>query len=92
MEDIYNFIRAQSRPYPGAYSYYGEHKVIIWRAREFPYAFYGIPGQVGLIDKENGEVTIVCGNNSAIILEEIQVGTEIQKPHNIIKSLNTKFH
>lgn len=32
--EIYNLIRAISRPYPGAYTYYNNHKVIIWRAEK----------------------------------------------------------
>lgn len=27
---IYNFVRAQTKPYPGAFTYYREHKIIIW--------------------------------------------------------------
>lgn len=29
---IYNFIRAQTRPYPGAFTYWGQEKIIIWKA------------------------------------------------------------
>ena len=31
--DIYNFVRAQTRPYPGAFSYYGEYQVFIWKCK-----------------------------------------------------------
>lgn len=32
-EQIYNFIRAQSRPYPGAYTYMNHTKVHIWKSK-----------------------------------------------------------
>lgn len=32
IRDIYNLIRAVSKPYPGAYTYYDNSKLIIWRA------------------------------------------------------------
>lgn len=34
--EILNLIRAVSRPYPGAYTYYGTAKVVIWKAVEAP--------------------------------------------------------
>ena len=35
MIEIYNFIRAQTKPYPGAYSYMGNKKVKMWNAMPF---------------------------------------------------------
>jgi len=35
MIEIYNFIRAQTKPYPGAYSYIGNKKIKIWGAIPF---------------------------------------------------------
>ena len=32
-DEVYRLIRAAGRPYPGAFSYLGETKVTIWRAR-----------------------------------------------------------
>ena len=32
-EDIYRLIRAAGRPYPGAFTRLGQHKLTIWRAR-----------------------------------------------------------
>lgn len=46
-EEVHRLIRATSRPYPGAFSYYRDHKVTIWRASVHPNAHYiGIPGQI----------------------------------------------
>ena len=30
---LYDWVRAQTRPYPGAFTYLGEEKVVVWRAR-----------------------------------------------------------
>lgn len=89
--ELYNFIRAQSRPYPGAFSYYANSKVTIWKVREFPYFFYGRPGQVGLIDKTNGEIIVACGYHTAIVLEEIEVEGKLLKPIEFINTINKDF-
>lgn len=31
--DIYNFVRAQTRPYPGAFSMYDKYQIIIWKCK-----------------------------------------------------------
>lgn len=33
--EVYNFIRALTRPYPGAYTFMNEHRVNIWKAQPF---------------------------------------------------------
>jgi methionyl-tRNA formyltransferase len=30
---LYDWVRAQTRPYPGAFTYLGDEKVVVWRAR-----------------------------------------------------------
>lgn len=60
INEIHKLIRAVSRPYPGAFSYYdGGHKIIIWRAEMRENKKYiGFPGQIAAI--ENGTMDIVC--------------------------------
>lgn len=70
--EIYNFIRAQSKPYPGAYSLYRGQKIIIWKSELFPYQIQGSPGQIGLINSETNDVVIVCGKNTGLIIKEIE--------------------
>lgn len=36
MADVYRFVRAVGRPYPGAFSYVGGIKVTVWRGRPMP--------------------------------------------------------
>jgi len=67
--EVYNFIRAQSHPYPGAYFYHNGEKVMIWRAKMLSdIKYYGIPGRV-----VNNNI-IICGNNSFIEIEESEIG------------------
>lgn len=88
-ERVFNFIRAQSYPYPGAYTYMGEKPVKVWRARRFDGTYYGMPGQVAQLGSDG--VTVTCGANSAIILEEVQAGDSKQPAVNVIKSIKTRF-
>lgn len=67
--EIVRVIRAQSRPYPGAWSMQGDAEVRIWRASvEDNSDYYGVPGHVIRII-EDGPV-VACGGNEGVILEE----------------------
>jgi methionyl-tRNA formyltransferase len=68
--DVYNYIRAQSEPYPGAYtSITGEDKLTIWRARPLDVCCYGTPGQVAGF--QDASVFVACGDNRAILVQEV---------------------
>ena len=82
---IYNFIRAQSRPYPGSFTFWQGKKVTIWRASLDNNIFYGTPGQVARISMEG--VYVICGDNRAIRLHEIQI--DDGKPVNANEALQS---
>lgn len=66
--EVYNFIRAQTRPYPGAFTYLNEGKVLrIWQASVFPYPYYGVPGLVG--QKHSDGFVVACGEGAITIHE-----------------------
>jgi methionyl-tRNA formyltransferase len=68
-KELFNLIRATSRPYPGAFAYYNDVKVIFWKARlEENLKFTGIPGQIAWINEE-GEVAVVTKDSMLIISE-----------------------
>ncbi|MDL2259338.1 methionyl-tRNA formyltransferase [Deltaproteobacteria bacterium OttesenSCG-928-K17] len=68
---IKDFIRAQSRPYPGAFCQYANgEELILWRARLFPHPYYGVPGRVGQV--YDGGVVVSCGQG-AIIIDDIGI-------------------
>lgn len=60
VEKIHRLIRAVSKPYPGAFSYFdGKHKIIFWKADYINNDRYiGIPGQIA--KKTNEYIDIVC--------------------------------
>jgi methionyl-tRNA formyltransferase len=87
---VYDFIRAQTTPYPGAFTYLpGGEKMIIWKARRFDFPFYGPPGKVVQILADG--IVVACGDASAIIIERIQKeGQEIMNAENL-SLFNSKF-
>lgn len=62
-EEVYRFIRAISRPYPGAFSYYdGKEKVIIWKAHIGENKkYYGFPGQIAEINENTMIIVLKDG-------------------------------
>lgn len=64
---ISGFIRAQTRPYPGAF-YFDENgnKVTVWKARPFHAPCQGTPGQVMYLA---GHPVVACGSNALVLIE-----------------------
>lgn len=87
---IYDHIRAQSRPYPGAFTYLPDgRKLTVWSATEEETLFYGVPGSVMAIATDS--VVVACGKG-AIRLTDIDVeGMETCLPNQIIKSIKTRL-
>lgn len=55
--NIQAVIRATSRPHPGAYTYFRNHKIIVWRAEiERALPFKGVVGRVLLVDSQKGKL------------------------------------
>ena len=72
--DIYNLIRAVSKPYPGAYTYLAENKLILWEAQllnEVKNYVGIIPGRV--LEVLPGKGTIVQTIDGRILLTKVQL-------------------
>ncbi len=55
---IYNLVRAVTQPYPGAFSFAGDRKLIVWQARVLPStANHSTPGRVISVDP----LQVSCG-------------------------------
>jgi methionyl-tRNA formyltransferase len=70
--DLHNFIRAITRPGPGARTVFDGEDVVIWRAhfdRSWP-SYIAIPGQV--VGRSDAGVTIKTGD-STLLLQEVQI-------------------
>ena len=66
---LYDWVRAQTRPYPGAFTYLGEEKVVVWRARPVDDAE---AAPAGTIVAEHAEGHVVACGEGALLLEEVE--------------------
>jgi methionyl-tRNA formyltransferase len=83
--EVYNFIRAQSTPYPGAYTFLSSGlKLSIWRARPAAERYYGTPGQVAEIRADG--VYVICGDQRPLLIEEVSEGSEHVAAASVLKS------
>lgn len=86
-EDIFNFIRALSKPYPGAFTYYEGKRMIVWDSRipHQPKKYLGrIIGRVVEIHKDGVEVLT---KDSSIIIGNISYKKQEENSSSIIKSV-----
>jgi methionyl-tRNA formyltransferase len=89
-ERVYNFIRGQSTPYPGAYTFLPSvGKLSIWRAQPLHTRFYGTPGQVAEIRADS--VVITCGDHRPLLVQEVSAGVEHKSAPTVLKSLKIRF-
>ena len=66
---LYDWVRAQTRPYPGAFTYLGDEKVVVWSARPVELAETAPAGTIVAIRPE-GPV-VACGDGG-LLLEEVE--------------------
>ncbi|MBK5534566.1 bifunctional UDP-4-amino-4-deoxy-L-arabinose formyltransferase/UDP-glucuronic acid oxidase ArnA [Pseudomonas sp. TH08] len=62
-EELFNLVRAVTRPYPGAFCAVGEHKLIVWSAEVVQGNDGQAPGRVISVDP----LRIACGQDSLVI-------------------------
>jgi len=75
---IYNFIRAQSMPYPGAFSVRSDGAVVrIYRSRIYERPYCGVAGVVG---NSIGNSSIIACGTGAILAEHVVVSPESSCP------------
>ncbi|HLH31561.1 MAG TPA: methionyl-tRNA formyltransferase [Terriglobia bacterium] len=72
---IYNFVRALTRPYPGAFAFLDEKQILIWRCASLPAAAYPgkLPGQIigpmySAAESACGQV-VACREGAVALLE-----------------------
>ena len=66
---LFDWVRAQTRPYPGAFTFLSDRRVIVWRASPVPDS---PPGEVGtVVEQRDAGVVVACGEG-ALLLEEVQ--------------------
>jgi methionyl-tRNA formyltransferase len=63
------WVRAQTRPYPGAFTYLGDTKIVVWRAR--PLSGAG-SAPVGTVLERRGDGVLVACGDGVLLLEEVE--------------------
>ena len=66
---LYDWVRAQTRPYPGAFTYLGGERLIVWRARPVELA---TEAPAGTVVEDGPEGTVVACGEGALLLEEVE--------------------
>jgi methionyl-tRNA formyltransferase len=66
---LYDWVRAQTRPYPGAFTWLGDEKVVVWQARPVE---HGVDAPAGTIVAERPEGPVVACGEGALLLEEVE--------------------
>jgi methionyl-tRNA formyltransferase len=69
---LYDWVRAQTRPYPGAFTFHGDEKVVVWRARAVAWDGKAAAGTV----VDTGPV-VACGEG-ALLLEEVETSAPLE--------------
>lgn len=67
-QDVAAWIRAQSRPYPGAFTDCDGERITIWRARPDDRVYIGRPGEVVRLGRDR--IGVICGDEHPLLVEE----------------------
>lgn len=87
---IHNFIRAQTLPYPGAFSYLPDGKrVYIWKSEIEQRGLFGVPG--GVAEVRDDYVVIACGSGAVRVVFATVEGTQDLSLREIFKSLKIRL-
>src|SRR2546423_286824 len=71
---LYDWVRAQTRPYPGAFTFLGDEKVVVWQARPVELDEEAPAGTV--VGREGEDAIVACGEGG-LVLEEVEGATEL---------------
>jgi methionyl-tRNA formyltransferase len=72
---VHDFVRGQTRPYPGAFTTLTDGRVLrVWRTSVDPRMHFGVPGSVVAVD--GPAVLVACGDDRAVRLLEATVDGE----------------
>ncbi len=87
---VHNFIRGQSKPYPGAFTYLPDgRKLTIWAATEEQALYYGVPG--GVVSVNLDYVVVACSEGAIRVIEIEVDGQKECSPSQVLKSMKTRL-
>jgi methionyl-tRNA formyltransferase len=87
--DVHNFIRAQSPPYPCAYSHINNKKIRFVDSQVFDGIYFGTPGQV--LSRRPDAVVISCGGHTAIEVCKLLVDDVEVKSSKVLLSVTDRL-
>jgi len=88
-KSIHDFVRAQTKPYPGAYCYANKQKVTIWTTEIDHRIYQGVPGQVLL--RAANYVVIACGQRTAVRILEISIDNGPHHVREVFRSVKLRL-
>ena len=71
---LYDWVRAQTRPYPGAFTWFGDDRIVVWRASAVELQ---VEAPAGLIVSERPEGVIVACGEGGLLLEEVETNVTL---------------
>jgi methionyl-tRNA formyltransferase len=71
---LYDWVRAQTRPYPGAFTWLGDERVVVWSARPVDVRAEAPAGTIVAVEDE-GPV-VACGAGG-LVLREVETAAEL---------------
>ena len=71
---LHDWVRAQTRPYPGAFTYAGDEKVVVWRARPVELEERA---PAGTIVASHAEGPVVACGEGGLVLQEVETAGEL---------------
>jgi methionyl-tRNA formyltransferase len=87
---VHNFVRAQTKPYPGAFTRLPDgQRVRIWRAEIDPRAYIGVPG--GIAERGEDGIVVSCGEGAVRLLMADIDGNTSMPLRSIFKSLRVRL-
>lgn len=91
-EKVCRLVRASAEPFAGAFTYFDEQRLTVWRARpsRLPYQWMGVPGQVAEISAA-GEVIVLCGEGVAVLSEVQLAGSGRGKASAVVRSTRSRL-
>jgi methionyl-tRNA formyltransferase len=73
---LHDWVRAQTRPYPGAFTYAGDERVVVWRAR--PVGLDGGAPAGMVVERRPDGVVVACGEGG-LLLEEVEPASAVER-------------
>lgn len=85
---INRFVRAQTRPYPGAFTFFEEERIKVWDTEVTDLTYYGTPGQVVFF---NDDIGVITGNQKLLKITDIEFGESDSQKEQSFKGVGVRL-